>query len=378
MMGCFCVQSVEALVQDDQYDPAAAEADPEINDEVVPAIYTWLSSNLLPAPDWAPDPAWLEIDLEDLPDPPMPPEALSVIITLVQAYHAAQDDLGLDLTDPDDTDRLTRIVGTLNRRMPLFEAMVQDTRPWEQVALYNDQLDLVRVALETGLIPEAGEQEVEQGPPVGPYKPLIRKLRALAPLIAAGQLLKIDYAEPDATETLAKLVRTLRKINLPPLDDTVLVLRTIARVGAVARLRQSFGADPRAVPFERVTRALDRKAADVQQILPETVRVAAGQLLGMPRREPNPSQWVNADIIARAQTLQPDQMRWQPPPFDQFDLLTVGAPVMTLSRVMSTLTPQPIRSSPCGYTCDAGAVGRSASPGATASPGSGTGAGRAR
>ena len=373
-MGCFCAQAIETLAQADQPDPAPetqTDTPPVIVvAEVIPAVYAWLSSRLLPAQPWAPDPQWQEIDL---PDPPMTPESLGVLTSLVQAYRTAQTELALDLTDPADQSKLTRIVGTLNRRMPMLEAMAEDERPWEPAALLNDQLDAVRIAVRAKQIPPPSEQEVEYGPPVAPWRPLIRKLRALAPLVAVGQMLDIDLANEDATATLAKLVRELRTIELPPLADPVLVLRTIARVGAVARLRASFGADPRQVPFERVKRALERKAADVLDELPEGVRMEDGQLTGMPSWEPNPSQIVNAATMEQAQKVKPDAMRWQPPPYRELDLLTVGAPVMALSRAMSGLMPSPIRTSPCGHQCDAGPLGR-----ATASPGSGTGAARAR
>ncbi len=372
-MGCFCVQAIEALAQEDPARDAEPDADQDAADlpaipDVIPAVYSWLYSRLLPSDVWRPEDEWQEIEL---PDPPMPPESLGVLTALVQAYTTARTEFDLDLTDPDDQSKLTRIVGTLNRRTPLLEAMAEDTRPWEQVALFDDQLNFVRSAIEANQLPPP--EDVEQGPPLAPWRPLIRKLRALAPLVAVGQMLDIDFAEPDATETLAKLVRDLRTIDLPPLVDSMLVLRTLARVGAIARLRASFGADPRQVPFERVTRALDRKAAEVQQLLPDHMRVEAGQLIGMPQREPNPSQFFNADTLERAQKIDPDTMRWQPPPYRELDLLTVGAPVMALARAMGGLMPSPIRTAPCGYQCDAGPAGR-----ATRSPDSGTGAARAR
>ena len=364
-MGCFCAQAVEAMARDDQPNTAVEDNAQDLDqDPVMPAIHEWLSSRLLPARAWEPDPDWMDVDL---PDPPMPPEALGVLVNLVQTYRTTQDELQLDLTDPEAASKLTRIVATLNRRTPILEALADD-RPWEQVALYNDQIEAVHDAVVNNVIGNA--QEVADTPPVSPWRPLIRKLRALAPLVAVAGLTEIDPADTDA---LAQLVRKLRAVALPPLEDPVLVLRTISRLSAVARLRSSFGADPRTVPFERVKRALERKAAAVQAMLPENIRMEDGNLVGMPLHEANPSQLVNADIIEQAQKIVPDQMRWQPPPRDELDLLTVAAPVLALTRAMTAIGPSPIRTSPCGHTCDAGAVGR-----AIASRDSGTGAAPAR
>ena len=353
-MGCFCMEAVQSL-QDDE-EPAEPEKEqPPPEDETVAAVGNWLAARWLPALEWTPDPEWLEAKV---PDPPMPPEALGVLIGLVQACQAGQM-MQLDLTEPEQAPKLARIVGTLNRRMQDVAWVEQDTRPWDKVAALNDQADSVRAAVVQGVFPEQPEAEPE--PPIAPWRPLIVKVKALTPLLAVGQMLGLDLADVEAPEQLAKLVRNLRRVRLPPLENPVLVLRVIARLNAIARIKASFGADPRRVPFERVVSALERKMEAVRQMLPEQVQLEDGQLVGMPPKQPNPSQLINADILEAAQKIKPrtlEQLDWRPPPSDQLDLLTTGAPVMTLARLMATLGTPPVRTGPCGRQCDAAAVAR--------------------
>lgn len=366
-MGCFCIEAVQALHETEEAETEPVTPEAPVEDETVAAVGTWLAARWLPAAEWAPDPEWQQAEL---PDPPMAPESLGVLVALVQAYQAGQT-MQLDLTVPDQVPKLARIIGTLNRRMPALEWMERDTRPWNQVAALNDQTDSVRGAIAQGVFAEQAKPEPE--PPLAPWRPLIIKVKALAPLLAVGQMLDLDLADDAAPEQLAKLVRSLRKVVLPPLENPLRVFRVIARLNAIARIEASFGADPRTVPFQRIRAALDRKIQAVKEMLPEQIEVKDGRLLGMPFVQPNPSQLVNADTIAAARGIRPETMerlRWKPPPAEDMDLLTTGAPVMTLTRLMRTLRAPPVRAAPC-QACDAATVMRGL---ATASPDSGTGA----
>ncbi len=403
-MGCFCRQAVEALSASGSAQvgatlaangsiAVAASAQVGVTlpavDAAIPAIAAWLAARLLPAPAWAPDPAWLEVTL---PDAPMPPAALGVLVSLVQACKSALDELGLNLAHPGGAVPLARIIGTLNRRSGGLDVLLQDARPWEALATLNAQIDTVADALAKGCVTassalspslsavagtgvgaaaelQAGaglpgsaglamSAGAPHGPPLAPWRPLIRQIRALAPLISIGQMLNLDFGAPDAAERLTQLIRNLRAIVLPPLENTTLILRAVARMDAVARLRVSFGVDPRLAPFERVVRAVERKALTVRQALPTALRVVDGRLLGMAERPPNPSLLLNAATLAIACRIVPDQMRWNPPPYAHFALLTAGVPAMALNRAMAALGTAPILAAPCGHGCDAGSVAR--------------------
>lgn len=374
-MGCFCQETVRALRPDhaleqpkDQSKDQPAPTDP---DDVIPAVSDWLAARWLPAPAWEPDPEWIETEL---PDPPMEPAALSVIIGMIQAQQACETHMAVDATDPDQVSKLARIVGTLNRRMDDLAWIEEDATPWQSLAARNDQIDTVRAAVEQGVFaPPPDEKE----PPFAPWRPLFAKLKALAPLVAVAQLLKLDFSETAAPDRLAEKVRALRQVKLPKLENPMRVMRVIARAQAITRLRDSLGADPLEHPWARLEAAVERKAAAVAERLPENLRVQQGKPIGLAPRQPNPSQIINADMLRLAEKISPEaltRLQWRVPSYDQIDLLTTAAPVATLARLMHVMGQNPIRATPCGRDCDAGAVARElAAP--TGARGNGTGAG---
>jgi hypothetical protein len=363
-MGCFCKDIVSALQADAEADVASstddATTDPtqtaDAADKIVPAVGHWLAARWLPAPPFEPDPDWQET-AEDLPEPPMSPAALAVISQLIQAQQACKTGMGLDPAQPDQAAKLARVLRTFNRRLPQLPPLdPAKTQEWQALAALNDQADQVRTAVAQGLF---NDEDPPPDPPLTPWRPLLSKLKALAPLIAVGQTADIDFSQPEAVSALADKIRKLRAVALPPLDNPMQVMQLIARTSAVARLQKSLGADPRQHPFERVRAAVQRKAAAAAALIPETVTVENGQLSGMPPRQPNPSQLINQDTITAAQRLRPetlDQMKWTTPAADQMDLLSTGAPVATLVTLLQALGINPVRGSPCGSSCDAGAL----------------------
>ena len=373
-MGCFCKRSVAALREEttaaaettDAVAPDATQARPE--DKVVDAVSTWLAARWLPAPPWQPDPEWQEVEL---PEPPMPQEALSVVSGLIQAQQTCQTELAVDPAQPGQLAKLARIISTLNRRTDdLQDIADSDAAPWDEVAGLNDRADMVRAALSQGVLTPQ-----EADPPIGPWRPLLAKVKALAPLVSVFRTLNLDPGEADTAERLAQRVRQLRAVVLPPVVQPLTVFRLIARYSAIDRLQRSLGADPRKVPFERVQRAVRRKVDAVVQQLPETIRMADDRLDGMPRRQPNPSQLLTPAMIGQARALTPallDRLRWTVPDYGQMDLLTTAAPVARLVALLRPLGIDPVRSSPCDGSCDARAVGSRLA--ATGLPGSGTGA----
>lgn len=204
-MGCFCQEIVKAMREDDLPDQSEPEAPPSPPpaDEIIPAVSDWLAAHWLPAPPWQPDPEWMETEL---PDPPMEPQALSVIIGMIQAQQACEATMGVDATQPDQVSKLARIVGTLNRRMRDLQWVEEEAAPWQRLATRNDQIDSVRDAIEKNVfVPPPPDEEEE--PPFQPWRPLFVKLKALAPLVAVAQLLRLDFSETEAPERLADKVR---------------------------------------------------------------------------------------------------------------------------------------------------------------------------
>lgn len=346
-MGCFCRRAVLALQDQAEHGapPAAAGTPVTPSTALVAAASDWLAARWLPAPAWQPDLAWLDAAV---PDPPMRPEALSVLTALVQAQQACAAALGADPAKAGDGPKLARIVRTLNQRGPALQALAADPRPWASLAALAAQADTVREAAAQGAFHPVQEA------PITPWRPLLARLKALAPLLAVAQLLGVDPARGDLPEALAGLVRKLRAISVPALADPGLVMRLIAQGDAVARLRRSLGADPRGAPFARVRDAVLRKVDDAAALLPQTLKADGGRLTGAPARQPNPGSLINGDVIKLAQALPAAalaRMQWQVPAFDQFPLLTTLAPVASLAAALGGAV---VRQAPCGPDCDAG------------------------
>jgi hypothetical protein len=368
-VGCFCKQAVLAM----QPAPRAGavdgtQTDPVIEDEPDdPAVITarqrvtaaaaWLAARWLPAPPWQPDPAWQDIEL---PDPPMPPEGLAVILALIQAQQDSQRDLGLDPTESAQVAKLTRIIATLNRRMPELaeQAEAEEATPWEALANQCEQADRVSQAARARVFtPDPAE---EPPTPIAPWRPLLAKMKALAPLIAIGQAPGLNFGSASMPEQLAERLRKLRAVALPPLDNPAIAYQTMARFDAIARLQRSLGADPRSVPFRRVKAAVDRRSAAASAAMPP------GE---PPPQPPNPGLLVTPDTIAAASAIPPatlDRLRWQAPRFDQLSVLTTLVPVAKLVGVLRGCGIEAVRQSPCDSGCDAGRL--------RVLPGSGTGA----
>ena len=369
-MGCFCKQSVAALLQQEPPRPTeiSEQVEDRPEDKVVNAVSDWLAARWLPAPPWEPNPEWQEVDL---PEPPMPPAALSVLSSLIQAQQTCQADLAIDPAQPEQVSRLARIVATLNRRTEELQQVAEDdATPWEEVAALNDHVDTVRDALGQGVL-----SPQEDDPPIGPWRPLLAKVKALAPLISVFRTLDLDPTDPETVEILADRVRRLRAVTLPTLDRTLPIYRLIARYSAIGRLQTSLGADPRTVPFNRVQRAVKRKVDAVVEQLPPQIRLVEDRLVGMAQCQPNPSQLLTATMVTQAQAIEPallDRLHWNVPDYQQIELLTTAVPVVKLVTLLRTLGNDPIRTSPCDRGCDARAASGREAP--TGSRGNGTGA----
>ncbi len=224
-----------------------------------------------------------------------------MICALIQAGGTAQSVLQLDLTQPEDTRSLARVVATLNERGDALETLAADARPWSELAALNDQADTVRKAASQGVFTP---QETPQDEPIEPWRPFLARLKSLAPLVAIGQLMRIDLAEPEAFPAIADRLRQLRAVRLPDLAKPTAVLQIIDRASAIDRLTRSLGQNPVAYPIERVAAAVQARVAAAAAQLPPTLQASpGGTLLNAPRRAPNPSSLANPATVKAARRL---------------------------------------------------------------------------
>ena len=358
-MGCFCRDALPPSPA--PYD-AARDAGLAVEPQVplVAALATWLSRRWLPAAQpWAPDPAWLDLTL---PEPPLPPAAMSVLLALAVARQTVMQAVQLDPLVPGDVVRLSRIVATLNRRTDALRPLAEDWRPWSALARLDGEVATVRTALDAGLFePEQVRVEREvRASPLDPSLPawrgLLSGLLGLAPLVALTATLRIELSDPDWAVLLGAAVRQLRMVALPVLADAPVVLRVLARNDAIGRLHaggllQAGGLE--ALPFREARQAVAARLRAVQARLPEGVRLEAGGLAGVPALLPNMSLVVNAPMVAAVAGLVLPRLDWQVPGYDTLPLLTSGGPAASLVKAMAALGPSPVRAAPCGRDCDA-------------------------
>lgn len=369
-MSCFCRN---LLPQPDADEHEAV--DPLPLDPLIPTLAAWLSARWLPGPEWEPNPDWLDVEWAE---PTVSPAALAVLTGLSVARNLVKVKLDINLDEPRQRDRLVRVVATLNERTEVLAALDEDQRPWQELLVLNAHVDAVQAALDADLF----ENPPEPVEPFGPWREMLPKVKALAPLVSIGELLEVDWKDP--AEVLASRIRALALVRLPALANAPLVLRVLGKLDAIARLKASLGADPRPHPFERVEAAVRRKAQKVKERLPRAIQVQDGILEGLPHIQPNPFQVLNEDTVAKAREITPrvlERLTWQVPDYKEFSLLMTGLPVVQLASAITELGVSPVRDTPCGRDCDAARAMRTASAtaeAATATPGSGTGAVPAR
>ena len=311
--------------------PEAADAAP---DPLLAALADWLAARWLPAPHWTLDPSWLG---HSWPEVHLPPAQMGVLLSLVSARQACRKVLDVDPALPDGARKLACIVTALNRQVERLRVLDADPHPWQALAQRDAHASTVLAASEQGLLAPAPDA----APPTPHlWRELLRNLKALAPLVAIGQMQDMDFQDPQALGQLSATVRALGRVTLPALDDLALVLRVIARNSAMARLQASLGMDMLTTPFADARAAVGARTAAALRLVPAGVRLRDGALLGMPAQPPNPGLLLNDATVQAARRLTPatlDQLRWQVPAHQDLAVLTVGATVAALAESLASL-----------------------------------------
>ena len=340
-MSCFCSQAIALTVQEQVGLPgvaagvassaafdAAATLTVSASAQLAAAVSEFLALRLLPAAaPWQPDPAWLELDLAP---PPLPAASLAVIATMVQASVQARAALGLDLGTAAGVRGLARLVATLNLRMAALAELAADPRPWSALAALNDHIDAIRAAAQAGLFASASAS-VSASVGLGPWRPFVARIKALAPLIAIGQMLRLNFTDPGVFVALAEQIRLLAAIQLPAVAAPMVVGQVMARASAIARLSLSFGGDPLGVPFARLVAAVQVKLAAALALLPPGVAVGPLGLTGMLDLAPNPGLLAPAAVVAIAAQIPRVTLGWSVPAFADVALLVSGNAAISLA-----------------------------------------------
>jgi hypothetical protein len=363
-MACFCLQTMSALlpalqqaaeaVPPPEPEAPAAPAEPGEPQQPAPVrdIANWLAARGLPAAPWAPAPDWLQ---QPVPVPVLEMPAMTTLLGLAQLGQLLTASAIDPLAQPV---ALTRLVATLNARLPALEP--PDPTPWQALAAQNAAADQVREALDLGLFdlpPDLVQAYAEPaGQPMRQWLPFLRRIRALAPLIAVPLQFDLDPEEPELPAQLAQRLKPLRSLTLPPVADLPKVLSLTSLFSAVAQLQESLGVDPLQSGLAAVRDQVQAKIAALPPVPPLDALPSPAVLPYCPTRFA-PLAVVTAALAPGMQTLA--AARWQVPPPAALPALQTGMPVLALITQLGRVLPRPpAQLSPCRTGCDAGRIMR--------------------
>jgi hypothetical protein len=293
-----------------------------------------------------------------VPTPKLDANAVATLSGLANMRAAAQSQLAVDVLAPGTGTALARIVVTMNARVAAIKN-IPDPSPWHKLADQNDAAD--RVIQQVGSSASTEDYANPAGQPMAVWKPLLRKVRAMAPLIATASQLDVSVDDAAAMPAaLSAAVRLLRAVELPPIDDPDTVARLIGLLSAVTRLQQSLGADPVRSGFAAVQDAVARKVADAAQRLADN---------GQPADVPYcPTTIAPPEVVSVACSeggRQIADIAWRVPPASSFPAIqTVSLTAALVAQIAAATGTNPVRSSPCAG-CDARQVLAAASAAAS-------------
>ena len=357
-MGCFCHSTVSAMQQVlQQADDAPPPAQRGPAAQAVTAAARHLAARALPAPPWQPDAEWLD---EPLPEPQTDPAGVATLSALATLRHQAQEQLGIDPLQPAQAKPFRRIVATLNARLTeLASTKPSDPAPWQQLAEQSEAAEQVRQAAESGMLDPSPEQHEAYtrpaGRPMRQWLPLLRQVRALAPLIAATTYLGENLDDPaDLPARLAAAVRPLRSLALPPLADAFAAGQLLALLSALDRLQRSLGTSPLQLGGREARALVDQQVAEAARVLPQ--QPSQNELPYCP------STFAPAAVVEAMRSpaaVQLAAIRWNVPSISELPVLHSGLLATALAQAMTSILPQPpVRQTPCAAGCDAARIMR--------------------
>ena len=188
------------------------------------------------------------------------------------------------------------------------------------------------------------------------FLPLLRQVRALAPLLAAATQLG-ESLEPADTlaQRMAEAVHRLRAVAVPPLAEPALLGRLHALTSALDRIRNSLGVDPTEVGPAAVERAVAERTEKAAALLRRQPPQPPHELPYCPSAIAPPAV-VQAATSKGAQALA--AIAWKVPPAGTLAGAQAGLLAAALAKRMQGLGITAVRAAPCGTDCDAGRIAR--------------------
>ena len=335
--------------------------------KVALSLSDWLGARGLPAAPWAPDLAWLEIELPSLR---LSASAMATISAFAQLRASVMAQFGLDLMVAAQAQAFARLAATASARLSaMLSANVGlglglgiNAMPWQALASLNFAIGQLEAALSLGLFANLSAYGAFPN-----FAAFLAALMALLPVIAVSLQMNLAL-NASLSATLSASIRAMLAISMPsiPAVNLSLMATLTATLSAIASLQASLGISPLQVGFPGVQAMLSARLA---VLLPQ-VSAALGLNLSLPNLLALlpalpycPTMAVTAPVVQMAASINAQavaSMNWQVPSLGAVALLNIGLPVCALSAQLSAaLGINAALSAPCPI-CDAGAVFKAA------------------
>jgi len=337
--------------------------------KVALSLSDWLGARGLPAAPWAPDLAWLEIELPSLR---LSASAMATISAFAQLRASVMAQFGLDLMVAAQAQAFARLAATASARLSaMLSANVGlglglglgiNAMPWQALASLNFAIGQLEAALSLGLFANLSAYGAFPN-----FAAFLAALMALLPVIAVSLQMNLAL-NASLSATLSASIRAMLAISMPsiPAVNLSLMATLTATLSAIASLQASLGISPLQVGFPGVQAMLSARLA---VLLPQ-VSAALGLNLSLPNLLALlpalpycPTMAVTAPVVQMAASINAQavaSMNWQVPALSAVALLNIGLPVCALSAQLNeSLGINAALSAPCPI-CDAGAVFKAA------------------
>ena len=322
-------------------------------DADVQLVANWLAGLGLPAPPWAFDLSWLQLQL---PTIALSASAIATISAAASLRAQVMAQLGIDLLIPGQANAFARLVATLTARLEASVGIGVGLGVWPALAAQLSAIARVEAALSMGLFVSMPSFNL------GMWQPFLIQLRAILPMISLSAQLGLDLSENFAAD-LSAMISAIVRIQMPQVSiGTMSFMASLsASLNAIAQLRLSLGVDPLQVGLPTIQAMISARLRVLARLCLSVMGMNLSGLLALlPSLQVtiNPG-FATAASISAVMSLNASalaSLNWSVPVAASLPVLTIGLPALTLSAQLSAAFGLSASLSPCGAICDAGAI----------------------
>ena len=315
----------------------------------------WLAGLGLPAPPWAFDLSWLQLQL---PTIALSASAIATISAAASLRAQVMAQLGIDLLIPGQANAFARLVATLTARLQASAGIGIGVGlgVWPALAAQLSAIARVEAALSMGLFVSMPSFNL------GLWQPFLIQLRAILPMISLSAQLGLNLSANFSAD-LSAMISAIVRIQMPqvPIGTMSFMASLSASLSAIAQLRLSLGVDPLQVGLPAIRAMISARLRVLARLCLSVMGMNLSGLLALlPSLQVtiNPG-FATAASISAVMSLNASalaSLNWSVPVAASLPVLTIGLPALTLSAQLSAAFGLSASLSPCGAICDAGAI----------------------